>query len=159
MASYFLDTSALAKLYHQEAGSQRVERVLEERGSTIIISRLSIVEMESVFAIKVRTGELSPAGQELARRRLRADLAQGRIFAGPPFEERHYQSARRLLIRFGVAWALRTLDSLQLAAALDLHQAGHISVIVAADQRLCQVAEACGCSTIDPTEPVVLGGG
>ena len=62
MASYFLDTSALAKLYHQEAGSLHVERLIEQPGSTVIISRLSLIEMESVFAIKVRTGELSPAG-------------------------------------------------------------------------------------------------
>jgi predicted nucleic acid-binding protein len=109
--------------------------------------------MESVLAIKSPTGELSPFGQELARRRLRADIAQGRIVVGPPIEERHYQSARRLLIRYGVEMALRTLDSLQLALALDLYQSGQIGIIVAADQRLCRVAEACGCSIINPGGP------
>ena len=113
----------------------------------VTISRLSLIEMESVFAIKVRTGELNPAGQELARRRLLADVAQRRI---------HYQSARRLLARYGVEMALRTVDALQLAVALDLYQTGQISVMVAADQRLCRVAEACGCSTINPAEPGVL---
>jgi PIN domain nuclease of toxin-antitoxin system len=38
---YFLDTSALAKLYHQESGSDYVERILNEHGSKGIISRLS----------------------------------------------------------------------------------------------------------------------
>lgn len=156
MASYFLDTSALAKLYHQEAGSLYVERLVQQPGSMVVVSRLSLIEMESVFAIKVRTGELDSSGQEMARRRLRADVAQGRIMIGPPIEERHYQSARRLLTRYGVEMALRTLDSLQLALALDLHQAGQISVIVAADQRLCRVAEASGCSTINPAEPGVV---
>ncbi len=156
MASYFLDTSALAKLYHQEAGSHYVEWLVEQTGSIVVISRLSLIEMESVFAIKVRTGELSPSGQELARRRLRADVAQGRILVGPPIEERHYQSARRLLTRYGVEMALRTLDSLQLALALDLHQLGQISVVVAADQRLCRVAEACGCPTINPADPAAF---
>lgn len=156
MASYFLDTSALAKLYHQEVGSHYVERLVEQPGSIVVVSRLSLLEMESVFAIKVRTGELSPSGQELARRRLRADVAQGRILVGPPIEERHYQNARRLLTRYGVEMALRTLDSLQLAVALDLRHAGQISVMVAADQRLCRVAEACGCSTTNPADPAVF---
>ena len=156
MASYFLDTSALAKLYHQETGSAYVERLVQQPGSIVLVSRLSLIEMESVFAIKVRTGELSPSDQELGRRRLRADVAQGRILVGPPIEERHYQSARRLLTRYGVEMALRTLDSLQLALALDMHQLRQISFIVSADQRLCRVAEACGCSTINPADPGVL---
>jgi hypothetical protein len=75
---YFLDTSAFAKLYHQEAGSEFVERIVCGPGSAVI-SRLSVIEIESVFAIKVRTGQLDLAGQELARRRLRADISQGRI--------------------------------------------------------------------------------
>jgi len=156
VASYFLDTSALSKLYHQEIGSHYLERLVEQPGAIIVVSRLSLLEMESVFAIKVRTGELSPPGQELARRRLRADIAQGRVSVGPPIEERHYQSARKLLARYGLEMALRTLDSLQLALALDLHESRQISVIVAADQRLCRVAEACGCSTINPADPGVL---
>jgi len=30
-----------------------------------------------------------------------------------------------------------------------------ISVMVAADKRLCQVAEACGCAAVDPSDPAV----
>jgi len=66
LAGYFLDTSALAKLYHEELGSDYVESILNQPGSKGIVSRLSLVEMESVFAIKVRpvrstrTGAPSP---------------------------------------------------------------------------------------------------
>ena len=63
--------------------------------------------------------------------------------------ERHYHSARLLIVRYGVTMALRTLDAVQLAVALELKQSGLISVMVAADQRLCKVAEACGCETIN----------
>ncbi|MSV27380.1 MAG: PIN domain-containing protein [Bryobacterales bacterium] len=155
MPGYFLDTSAFAKLYHQEAGSQYVERLVEQKGSTAVVSRLSLVEIESVIAIKVRIGELDAAGQHLSRRRLLADISQGRVRIGPSIDERHYQIARRLLVRYGVAMALRTLDAVQLAVALDLQQAGLISVIVAADKRLCRVAEECACPTIDPGDPRV----
>jgi hypothetical protein len=58
LASSFLDPSALAKLYHEEPGSEYVERIVSQPGSKGIVSRLSLVEMESVFAIKVRTGAL-----------------------------------------------------------------------------------------------------
>ena len=84
--------------------------------------------MEPVLAINVRTGELHLAGQELVRRRLRAGISQGRIVAGPPTGERHYQSARRLLAPYGTGMALRTLDALQLAVARELLVAGQISV-------------------------------
>jgi hypothetical protein len=86
LAAYFLDTSALATLYHEELGSDYVERILNEPGSKGIISRLSLVEMESVFAIKVRTGALDENVRSLALRRRRADIARDRLIVGPPIE-------------------------------------------------------------------------
>jgi len=153
---YFLDTSALAKLYHQEAGSQYLEWALAQPGLLVVVSRLSLVEIESVMAIKVRIGELDVASQELFRRRFRADISQQRIVLGPQIDERHYRSARRLLLRHGVAMALRTLDAIQLSVALDLHEAGLISLLVAADQKLCRVAETCGCPTLNPIDPEIV---
>ena len=97
MANYFIDTSALAKLYHQEAGSDFLAALIAQPSARRLISRLSLVEMESVFAIKVRTGELDATGREYARRRLRADVSQNRILVGPRIEDRHYQTARRQL--------------------------------------------------------------
>ena len=117
MANSFLDTSALAKLYHKEPGSDAMDQIVSEPGSRSIISRLSIVEMESVLATKVRTREIDQIGLELGRRCLRADLFQGRLMLGPPLESRHYQAARLLLVRFGASEGLRTLDALQLGVA------------------------------------------
>ncbi|HEX4232233.1 MAG TPA: type II toxin-antitoxin system VapC family toxin [Bryobacteraceae bacterium] len=153
MPGYFLDTSALAKLYHQESGSDHVERILNEQGSKGIISRLSLVEFESVLAIKVRTGVLDSAGRTIALRRFRADIAGNRIIVGPSIEERHFQSAARLLRVHAVDRGLRTLDGIQLAVALDLHNAAWISVLVSSDQRMCTVAELCGCPAVDPADP------
>ena len=111
MPSYFLDTSALAKLYHRESGSEYMDRIFEERGSRPLISHLSIVEMESVLATKMRTGEIDKPAMEIARRRFRADLAQQRLVASPPVSERHFHSARRLLVQYGVSEGHRTLAS------------------------------------------------
>lgn len=153
MPNYFLDTSALAKRYHQESGSEYIDRILEQSGSRSLISHLSIVELESVLAIKTRTGEIDEQALQIARRRFRADIARQRILVAPPVHERHFHSARRLLIRYGVPQGLRTLDALQLAIALDLRQFGHVEVLVAADQRLCRVASMAGCSAVNPEKP------
>ena len=61
--------------------------------------------------------------------------------------------ARRLLVRYGVQMALRTLDALQLAFALELRRAGLISIMVSSDLKLCRVAEASGCSAVNPCDP------
>jgi predicted nucleic acid-binding protein len=151
--NYFLDTSALAKLYHQEAGSDYIDRIVEQASSRSIISRLSIVEFESVLAIKTRTGEMNEAALQIARRRFRADLARQRLIVAPPVQEGHFQAARKLLVQYGAAEGLRTLDALQLAIAMDLHRQGNISILVAADQRVCRVAPMAGCTAINPEQP------
>jgi uncharacterized protein len=158
LTGYFLDTSALAKLYHEEIGSEYVESILNRPGSKAIVSQLSLVEMESVFAIKVRTGALDESGRSLALRRLRADIARDRLFVGPPIEPKHYRSAAKLLRLHGVSRGLRTLDALQLAIALDMLEASWISVMLSADKRLCEVAEVCGCPAVDPANPGLIQG-
>jgi len=152
LLNYFLDTSALAKRYHKENGSEYMDRILDQSGSRCLLSNLSIVELESVIAIKMRTGEIDHQSSEIARRRFRADLAQQRLLVAPPMHEGHFQSARKLLVRFGVSEALRTLDALQLAMALDLMKMGHVNVLVAADQRLCRAASSAGCPAVNPEQ-------
>ena len=46
---YFLDTSALAKLYHQEQGSERVEGWAADRTIRLWLSDLARIELHSVF--------------------------------------------------------------------------------------------------------------
>jgi len=155
LPDYFLDTSALAKRYHKENGSEYMDRILEQPGSRSLISNLSIVELESVLAIKTRTGEINQRSLEIARRRFRADLARQRLLVARSLHEGHFQSARKLLVRYGVAEGLRTLDALQLAMA---QQLGQITVLVAADQRLCKIASLAGCSAVNPEQlgPVLV---
>ena len=61
MSDYFLDTSALAKHYHPEAGTATVDRLWADAGARLFISRIGVVETVSVFAKKVRTGLISAA--------------------------------------------------------------------------------------------------
>jgi hypothetical protein len=114
--------------------------------------------MESVFAIKVRTGVLDENGRSLALRRLRADIARDRLIVGSPIELKHYRSAAKMLRLHGVSHGLRTLGALQLAIALDMLESSSISVMISADKRLCEVAEVCGCPAIDPAQPGLIQG-
>ena len=155
MPRYFLDTSALAKLYRSEAGSDFVDRIFSEPASQHLISRLTIVELESVFALKVRTGEIDQQTVLIARRRLEADLGRSRLLAAAMNDD-HFRIARQLLIQHGVTEALRTLDALQLSIALTLKRAGLVTVFVAADQRLCRVAALAGFAVINPEQPASI---
>ncbi len=155
MPRYFFDTSALAKLYRNEIGSDFVDRIFSEPGSLHIISRLAIVEMESVFALKVRAGEIDQQAALTARRRLEADLGRQRLLVATISDE-HFRDARRLVSKYGVLEGLRTLDALQLSVALSLKRAGLATVFVAADERLCRVATLEAFAVTNPEQPTAI---
>jgi predicted nucleic acid-binding protein len=152
---YFFDTSALAKVYRQETGSDFIDRILAEPGSRYLISRLTIVEMESVFALKARVGEIDQQAVLVARRRLEADLGRRRFLVAAVNDE-HFRGARQLLFKHGGVEALRTLDALQLSVALGLKRAELVTVFVAADQKLCRVATLEGFAVTNPEQPASI---
>jgi uncharacterized protein with PIN domain len=121
------DTSALAKVYRKELGSELIDRLVAEPGSDRLISRFTILEMESVLALKIRTGEIDEESFFIARRRLEADLGSRRLLVASVNDE-HLRSARQLLLDHGRTEALRAPDALQLAVALRLRRAGLVSV-------------------------------
>ena len=74
MPGYFLDSSAISKLYHVEVGTSVIQALAAQAGSFLYISRLAVVEVPSAFAGKVRSGQLTPADVELLRARFRGDV-------------------------------------------------------------------------------------
>jgi len=152
---YFLDTSALAKLYRKELGSDLVDRIAAETESYRFISRFTILEMESVLSLKFRTGEIDEQSLTIVRRRLEADLGSRRLLVAT-VSDGHLRGARQLLIEHGRTEALRGPDALQLSVALGLKRAGLVSVFVAADQKLCRVAMIEGFTTLNPEQPLAL---
>jgi predicted nucleic acid-binding protein len=155
LSKYFFDTSALAKVYRQETGSDFVDRILAEPGSQYLISRLTIVEIESVFTLKARVGEIDQQAVLIARRRLEADLGRRRLLVAAVNDE-HFRGARQLLFKHGAVEALRTLDALQLSVALGLKRAELVTVFVAADQKLCRVATLEGFAVTNPEQPASI---
>jgi len=51
MKTYFLDTSALVKRYHQEVGTDIIDKIFGEEGKVLFISDLSIIEFHSADLI------------------------------------------------------------------------------------------------------------
>ncbi|MBS1812136.1 MAG: type II toxin-antitoxin system VapC family toxin [Acidobacteria bacterium] len=150
MANYFFDTSALAKHYRAEQGTPEVERILREPGSVHYISRLVAVELQSVFALKARTQEITTQDLQQLQKHIATDFA-ARRFPVVRMLQRHFQEAERLLKKHAPSKALRTLDSLQLAVALSLNREGKIDHFVCADDKLCKVAEDEGLSVVNPS--------
>jgi predicted nucleic acid-binding protein len=149
MAGLFFDTSALGKYYHREIGTDRVDELIIASGELSLISRLSIVELHSVFAKKVRTKVISADDFELLRRRFAQDVRQRRFqivrLTSPDFD-----MATKLIRRIGLNQNLRTLDALQLAIALKLREKGLIDRFICADQNLCILSAGEGLTVINP---------
>lgn len=119
MSCYFLDTSALAKLYHNEAGSERVDRIYREAGRRLLISRLSVVEMQSVLAGRQRAGFVTAEDAEALRKRFLADVGSQAIDV-VSLSDRHYTAAETLIRKHAGRQRLRTLDALQLSVVLSV---------------------------------------
>jgi hypothetical protein len=74
LAAYFFDSSALARLYHPEVGTPEVGKIVRTRGIQVRISRLTVVELPSVFATKVRTQFISREDARLLVRQFQEDI-------------------------------------------------------------------------------------
>jgi predicted nucleic acid-binding protein len=108
---FFLDTSALAKYYRRERGSDFIERLFADAVAQRLISRLAMVEMESAFATKVRSGEIDKESARIAQRRLESDLGRRNVLMAAASDE-HFAIARGLVVKYGTDRGLRTLDAL-----------------------------------------------
>ena len=141
MANFFLDTSAFVKRYHPEPGTDRVLALFNQPQNRIQISRLTLVEVRSAFAVKVRTREIDQPTAAALWIQLLSDVAAG-VFEVLPITDTHYQLAEQLLGQYAFQSRLRTLDALQLAVALERNEQAAIDGFVLADQALSEVAIA-----------------
>jgi hypothetical protein len=152
MSDHFLDTSALVKHYHVEIGTPKIDLLWATPTARLFISRLGLVETVSVFAKKVRSGAITTGDFALLRRRFFADLRRRRPVI-IRLLVRHCQEADRLLEQHGLVHSLHTLDAIQLAVALDLHEKGLLTELVSSDRTLLAVASLQGLAVVNPEVP------
>ena len=149
MAAYFLDTSALVKRYHPEAGTPVVDQLFAEADAQVTISRLGLVEIVSALALKVRSGTINAAQFEQCRKQVHRDV-RNKTLRVARMLVRHFQLADEMLRRHATTHRLRTLDALQLAVAIDLRSRGLADNFVCADDVLCQLAKSEGLAVVNP---------
>jgi predicted nucleic acid-binding protein len=113
MTTFFVDSSALAKRYLREVGSNWVLSWIEPAaGNVIVISDLALVEIRTMLARRVREKTLSPTRAVT----LKADflLHAKEDYLVVALDDAVTKQAANLADRY----PLRALDSIQLACAL-----------------------------------------
>jgi predicted nucleic acid-binding protein len=141
----FFDTSALVKRYYEKPGTETVDAIVEDDDTTVVITSLSIIEAVSAFRRKYNAEEISrSAVEELVAVFFEEALAD---FSVLPTRETLFDRSLDLVLDDD----LRTLDSLQLSAALALRSAVDDVSFVCADEELVAITEQRGFEAIDPT--------
>lgn len=96
MTNYFFDTSALVKRYHQESGSDIVDKIFDEPDKTITILNLTIVEILNTFYRLFREHWISEIELEKLTNIFYSDLYSSNIIVYSIFHE-HIIKAERII--------------------------------------------------------------
>jgi len=146
LALYYLDTSALVKLYVREAGTEQMLHLVANANHKFAILALAPVELRSAIRRRVRTGDIEPSvADELLHRFARHTESK---FLRQLVNESVLEAALRLIDHY----PLRAYDAVQLAGCLILRAstAAEAPVFVTADQEQSAAAEAEGLIAVNP---------
>jgi uncharacterized protein len=142
----YLDTSALVKLYVDEAGSDVVMRYVQQ-ASVVATSKIAFVEARSAFARAKREGILSDKGYRQSVERLRYDWKRYMIVE---ISDALIEAAGEMTDKF----SLRGFDALHLSSALLLQQqTGHQVSAACWDSRLWDALKELGFDTVPENRP------
>lgn len=151
MSVYFLDSSAILKRYLDEVGSEWVRQtVAAENRHRLVISQITMVEVNSGFSRRKREGRISERTASMMR--LLLDRHAVREYEIVGFTRAISQTAVLLVEHH----PLRAYDAVQLASALFINQqlpvvARSQFMFVSADVRLLNVASEVGLQALNPT--------
>jgi hypothetical protein len=140
-AEPYIDTSALAKRYLNEPGSDAFDAFLGTL-SRALISRLTVVELSCLLQRRHRAGDIDDDYERAARADFADDVRSG-YFEVEPLADRHAIGAHDLIEQLS-GHTLRTLDALHLAIA---HSAG-ATLLATADGDMARAAEALGIGAV-----------
>ena len=146
MALYFLDTSALVKLYVQEPGTDRLlPLVTDQPGNRFAVLAISAVEIRSAIRRRQRAGDID------------ADVAAAILASVQSHTEARFirqavndtvvDNALEMIDRY----PLRAYDAIQLAGCLALCAiTAEAFTFVCSDHRLLEAARSERLNTFDP---------
>lgn len=143
--NYFLDTSALVKIYHIESGSGSVLEIYNAE-NTIIISDLGKIEFLSTVYKKYREKEIGEETIDAVTNKFEDDLKNK--YRLLKFSSLVLDEAWSLIKKHAKDFFLRTLDSLQLAFFNTYCE--DEDVFVCADTRLVEIVKLEGFEVLVP---------
>jgi uncharacterized protein len=151
----FADSSALVKLYADEAGSEYIRGLV-----SVAVAQLARVEVPAALWRKQRMGELSAADARLLTADFEADCfgtdSEPPRFAAVAAAGRLLDEAARLCASHG----LRAHDAVQLSSALAVRRAdGNCTAFAAFDRSLRTAAAAEGFELVPSDLPDPAGSG
>jgi predicted nucleic acid-binding protein len=148
LSCYFLESTAFAKLFVQEPGTDALIRLMEAvEDNRKLIAACAPLEVYSAIRRRERAGDISAENAAVALEILRLESAR---MVQEPLNPAVLEAARQLLDRSSLRWP----DALQLGAALvarDMFQGTEI-IFVSASLKLLEAAKAEGFHALDPAK-------
>ena len=146
MSCYFLDSTAFAKLFVQEPGTDALIRLMETvEDNRKLIAASTPLEVYAAIRRRERAGDISAADASAALEILRIEAAR---MVQEPLNPAVLEAARQLLDRTKLRWP----ETLQLGAALVAREMfrGTEIIFVSASLMLLEAARAEGFQALDP---------
>jgi hypothetical protein len=148
VSCYFLESTAFAKLFVQEQGTDALIQLMEAvEDNRKLISASTPLEVYAAIRRRERSGDISTEDATAALDILRLEAAR---MVQEPLNPAVLEAARQLLDRTTLRWP----DTLQLAAAIvarDMFQNTEI-IFVSASVQLLEAAKSEGFHTLDPAK-------
>jgi uncharacterized protein len=143
---YFLESTAFAKLFVQETGTDTLIRLMESvEDNRKLIAASAPLEVYAAIRRRERVGDINSADASAAFEILRIEAAR---MVQEPLNPAVLEAARQLLDRTKLRWT----EALQLGAALVAREMfrGTEIIFVSASPVLLEAAKAEGLQTLDP---------
>lgn len=145
MSLYFLDTSALVKLYVQEPGTDRLLPLVGNRQNRFAVLTISVVEVRSAIRRRQRAGDIDNQTATAILESLKSHLETR--FIRQAINDTVIDAALELIDRH----ALRAYDAVQLAGCIVLCAiAAGAFTFVCSDRRLLEAASFEQLKVLDP---------
>jgi uncharacterized protein len=148
VSCYFLESTAFAKLFVQEPGTDALIRLMEAvEDNRKLISAATPLEVYGAIRRRERTGAISAEDAAAALDILRMEAAR---MVQQPLNPAVLEAARQLLDRTSLRWP----DTLQLGAAAvarDMFQGTEV-IFVSASAQMLEAAKAEGFHALDPAK-------
>ena len=146
MTLYFLDSSALVKLYVQEPGTDRLLPLISgQPENRFAVLALSIVEVRSAIRRRQRAGDIDALVAGAILESVQSHMETR--FIRQAINDTVIDSALEMIDRY----ALRAYDAVQLAGCLALCAiAAETFTFVCSDQRLLEAAQSERLGVLDP---------